>query len=514
MSAIHALAALALLLAAGDTHAHASLVSTMPQDGAVLATSPEEIVLRFDEPVSALIVRLLDDAGTTVALPAAPRTEGRILRATLPSNLRQGTYLLSYRVTSADSHPVGGSIAFSIGRASWRVETDDTAFGPGPWRIAVRALRDAALLIAAGCALFVLAVASFPGARGALLMAGIAAAVFSLSGVGLQGAALIGHGEFLAPESWRIALRTTYGLSAMVAAVASLTIALGGTLARGGLRAILLATGALAVAASLPLTGHAAAVGPAVLARIAVGVHVLAAAFWAGSLVALYVLVTHGTGTAARSLRRFSRLAMVAVAALVAAGAGFAAMQLGSPVDLVDTRYGNLILAKLGLVAALVALAARNRFVLLPALERSTAGALPVLRRAIAAEMALAALVVVLTAILVQTPPGSASIQKQLASGTRAATLSITPGRSGHNEISVVFRDGQSLPFDPAAATLEISNTGAGVEPISRSLQRTAPGTYRHRGGELAFPGSWRVEIAVRFDDFESERLSTAVEIR
>ena len=71
--------------------------------------------------------------------------------------MREGTYLLSYRVTSADSHPVGGSIAFSIGRASWRVHTGDTVSGLGPWRIAVRALRDASLLIAAGSALFLLA---------------------------------------------------------------------------------------------------------------------------------------------------------------------------------------------------------------------------------------------------------------------------------------------------------------------------------------------------------------------
>jgi copper transport protein len=507
-------AALAFTLGAGEAGAHASLVSAVPQDGALLTAPPHEVVLRFDGAVSATVIRLVDDTGASVPLPAAARTEGATVRVALPPQMREGSYLFSYRVTSADSHPIGGAIGFSIGRMSSPVRAESAGIAAqGGWRIAVRAGRDAALLIAAGCALFLLVVAPFPGERRVLVLAGSVAAAFSMLGVGLQGAALTGNEELLALEPWRVALHTSYGSSAIAGAAASLVIALGGVAARGALRTALLAIGTLAAAASVPLTGHAAA-SPAVLARFSVGAHALAAAFWAGSLIALYVLVTRRSGEAAQVLRRFSRIAMVAVATLLAAGAAFAILQLGSLADLVDTRYGNLIAAKSVLAAALVALAARNRYVLLPALENAASGAPSTLRRAIAAELMLIAVVVGLTAVLVQTPPRTTFIEKQLAAGSRSAILTVTPGLPGSNEIRVLFRDAGGHAYDPAEAALEISNAGAGVEVITRRLLRAGPGSYRYRGGELAFPGSWRVSVRARISDFESADMAATLDIR
>ncbi len=92
MSVLRALfAILAFVLGVDEACAHATLVSTAPQDGAVLAEPPEEAVLHFDEPVSILVVRLLDDTGAAVVLPAAPRTEGGAMRVTLPPRMREGT---------------------------------------------------------------------------------------------------------------------------------------------------------------------------------------------------------------------------------------------------------------------------------------------------------------------------------------------------------------------------------------------------------------------------------------
>ena len=191
MSIVRALLTiLAFLLNAGEAGAHASLVSTAPPDGALLAAAPQEVVLRFDEAVSPLVFRLVDDTGANVPLPATARAEGALVRVPLPPRMRDGTYLFSYRVTSADSHPVGGSIALSIGSASSSVRAEGTTTADaGGLLVAVRAARDGALLIAAGCALFLLLVAPFPGERWVLLVAGNSAAAFSALGVGLQGAA-------------------------------------------------------------------------------------------------------------------------------------------------------------------------------------------------------------------------------------------------------------------------------------------------------------------------------------
>lgn len=67
--------------------AHASLIGQSPADGAVLSSAPPEATLTFNEPVRVL---LLSQAG-----PAG--------------------FFLSYRVLSAASHLIAGSVAFSLG---------------------------------------------------------------------------------------------------------------------------------------------------------------------------------------------------------------------------------------------------------------------------------------------------------------------------------------------------------------------------------------------------------------
>src|SRR5690606_13455763 len=45
--------------------AHAVLLESVPADGAALATAPAAIVLRFNEPVAPVLLRLLGPDGTT-----------------------------------------------------------------------------------------------------------------------------------------------------------------------------------------------------------------------------------------------------------------------------------------------------------------------------------------------------------------------------------------------------------------------------------------------------------------
>jgi copper transport protein len=95
--------------------AHASLVRAEPADGALVAEPPATLRLTFNEPVTPLVMRLVapDGAVTTVAATA----ENTIVTVK-PGALKRGTHVLSWRVTSADGHPVGGSLTFSVGEAS------------------------------------------------------------------------------------------------------------------------------------------------------------------------------------------------------------------------------------------------------------------------------------------------------------------------------------------------------------------------------------------------------------
>jgi copper transport protein len=498
-------AALALALAAGAAWPHASLVGTSPADGARLEAPPAELLLRFDEPVTPTAVRLLDASGTPVPLPAAPAARDNEIHVALPVGLRAGQYLVSFRVTSLDSHPVGGSVAFAIGAdlpaPGLRPAAPEGSAYAWP-RVALRALHYLALFAAAGGALFLLLVAPFPGARAILVGAGAVAAFTALVGVGLQGAALADAGV-LDRDAWHAGLASSRGRSAIVLALGALAIAGGAMATRRPVRRGLLAAGAILAVGSLLLTGHVATARPHVPATAALAAHAFAAVFWAGSLVALFATLRAGAAEALPALRRFSRIAAVAVPVLALGAIGFATVELGALADLRQTSYGGLVLLKALLLIVLVALAAVNRFRLVPALGRGDAGAAGWLRRTIAGEIGLVVCVAGVTAVLSQTPPprpAAAGVVLSLRAGDRSLELAVAPAHAGRNTIRATFPAGSA---EPAEVTLEIGNAGAGVEPIVRRPVRVAPGAYRYAGDELAFPGTWTVAVHARIGEFD-----------
>jgi copper transport protein len=507
------LAALALLAGTGDAAAHATLLSSEPHDGSPLTAPPAKVVLLFDEPVAPLAMRLLDGGGVVSTLPA--RSEGSTVRVALPPTLGEGAYVFSYRVASADSHPVAGSISFTVGGAApiarAAVDAEDHAPGGAGWS-AVRALRDLSLLLAAGGALFALCVSAFPLQRAVLCAGSLTAAVTTLLGFGLQAAAMEGRPFEPSALASPIAWQTSTGLSASWIVAGCAAIALGALVRRGRLQGALLGAGALAPA-GVALTGHAASAAPVWLSMGVVAAHALGAAFWLGSLLALWLLLRQRAAGSLQALRRFSSLAVPAVLLLLACGIAFAALQVNSLQDLADTQYGRLVVAKGGLLALLLALAAGNRFVLMPRLARTITGTEAALRTTIASELVLIVAAISLTAVLARTPPSeNPSITTSLAgSDTYRATLTVTPGRPGRNVFVVVLRDTQGGPVDAAEAVLRLGPPVALIEPIERSLARVAPGVYRYDGGELSLSGEWTIGVRARFGDFDLVELSATI---
>jgi len=106
---------LILLLMASPAAAHSELRGSAPQDGAILAAAPSEVILRFNEPVQVTTMRLLNAAGETIPLrrdgdPAPSREE----RATLTTPAPIGALRLEWRAISADGHPIGGTLRFTV----------------------------------------------------------------------------------------------------------------------------------------------------------------------------------------------------------------------------------------------------------------------------------------------------------------------------------------------------------------------------------------------------------------
>lgn len=111
---------------------------------------------------------------------------------------------------------------------------------------------------------------------------------------------------------------------------------------------------------------------------IADGIHLLAAGAWLGGLIPLLYIVARAVrrpspdnhAHACQAARRFSTMGYVAVAALAGSGLVNGVFLVGSPANLAATPYGRLLMLKLCLFAAMLTLAALNRFWLVPRLGR------------------------------------------------------------------------------------------------------------------------------------------------
>src|SRR5689334_5736658 len=125
--AMRLLIALVLLLTSAlfgrDAFAHAVLLGTSPDNGATLATAPREIVLRFNEPVSPISLTIVGRGGQAAIPSGAIASRNEEVHAAMPGDLQPGSYIVSYRVVSADSHPISGSFLFAVGAPSGATPT-------------------------------------------------------------------------------------------------------------------------------------------------------------------------------------------------------------------------------------------------------------------------------------------------------------------------------------------------------------------------------------------------------
>jgi putative copper resistance protein D len=167
-----------------------------------------------------------------------------------------------------------------------------------------------------------------------------------------------------------------------------------------GRRGALGCAGAAAAATSFAWVGHTHAAGSAA-APLLIALHLVAAAFWVGALAPLFIYARqHAPIQVALVAARFSRVAVVPVSVLVAAGACVLALLLEHPAALWSSDYGRTACLKLLLVATMLACAAVNKRLLTPRLARNDPYAVRLLRVSITAEMVLAFLILIVTAAL------------------------------------------------------------------------------------------------------------------
>lgn len=489
-------------MAAGVTaaRAHASLLSSQPADGAMLAQAPAAATLTFNEPVSVQALRLIGPDATTTVLPMP--NASATLTVALPA-LAQGTHLLSWRVISADGHPVGGSLIFSVGRITGPpAAATDT---PAALKAGIVVLRIAiylGLFVGVGGAVFGAWIAPLTAAaQRAVTAALLVGLIASVPALGLQGLDSLGAPlRALAQAApWQAGLRSSYALSLALAALAML-------LALAGTRRKLLALGALAlVGAALAASGHASTAPPQWLMRPTVFAHAVAVALWVGSLLPLCAALGRPDRTA---LARFSALITVPVLVLLASGFGLAWRQIDRIATLPQTAYGRILIAKLALVAVLLLLAAVNRAALTRPALAGSARAITWLRRSIAAEIVLALAILGVVALWRFTPPPRVLALAEPAfvhlHDVRAmADLTLTPGRAGPVKATLRLLREDFTPLPAKEVTLTLSDPAAGIEAMTRPARSAGDGTWQADGFHLPVGGRWEVRIEVLVSDFE-----------
>jgi len=525
LAAAATLVAALVLFGAGPAAAHAALTSSDPGDGAQLDTAPENVTLEFTETVSADLggVRVYASDGGRVDIGDA-RSDGAVVEIDLEPDLPDGAYVVTYRIVSADGHPVQGGLVFSVGD----VEADPGLLGrffddgdDRVWEIAAavfRFLAYAGTLLAAGGALFLAFVhdggperdrlrrlvrlGTVVGAVGILAALPLQATLATGQGLG----AITGSGVFGEVLSDGVGVATLIGLVGLV------------VLVLGDRHRVPVAIGVALAAGSFALSGHTRSTDNELLAVGAAIVHTLAAAAWFGGLVLLAFTLAGRRdepdhSSSAGMVARFSLVATVSVIAAGVAGVALSWSEARALSALTSTTYGWTLLAKVAVVLVVGLIGAHNRFRVVPAIVRSPSAprAWSLLRRSVRLEALALVVAIALTAVLVNVTParteagiGGIFSETVPLGDIGSVNVVVDPNQAGRNAVHLYFydEDGRAANLTEGV-TVSFSLPSSDIGPIVREPFRAGPTHFQIDGDELVTGGRWVIEVTATVSRFE-----------
>jgi copper transport protein len=409
-------------VSAENALAHAVLLRTTPSSSQTLAQAPGEVRLLFSEPIDILFsgVHVSNVAGQVVDTGDArvdPADDHQLVVSLRPA-LPNGTYTVAWRsLSTIDVHPDQGEYPLFVG-------VPVTAAGPGPSGLALTGTTPETTL---GRWWFYVAASLFGGVLAVWKL--VVGPVLAHGRPEARAAAHRRAHRLIVLGGVLLVVGTLFTAVAQAAAAANvpLTAALGQPLAdlllRGRFAAVwwprigleiaslcLIAFAALdglaadCAVATLPgvlltsgLTSHSAALADIAGVGIALDwLHIGGATAWVGGLIGLLSCLPVEAEVRPRLLARFSRFALAASAIIVLSGTVQAVFEIGSWSALVDTGYGEMVLVKIVLLAAMLLLAAGNTL---------RANAQRALRWSVRAELVLGVVVLAVAAVLTGTPP-------------------------------------------------------------------------------------------------------------
>lgn len=576
--AVVLLGMLFMWLGATPSFAHAQLLSTDPADGSSLEAAPSQVRLTFNEPVQAVegATRLFSSDGNSTVMTA--HAVDSTVTVDLPEDLPDGQYSLTYRIISADGHPVGGSVTFEVGHGAHPNPHPSGGDPNDSVNTVVASLLTGVhylgLLVLVGLVFFevIIARVHVPPATKVLRYAygcALLSAVLLLpvSGASVAGIDLVNTALgadtplFLPLDRWVPFVPVQQWVSTGVVLLAGLgTVvftALSAVRSRNVIWRVLALICALGALMTPVLTGHSQTQKPLWAMMTSDATHLVAGAVWCGGLVGLVLMMTRtqlgarnqpGATSAgdpkasptvpptctpefsAEVVRRFSGWALACVVGVALTGVVMVLLIADDVVALVSSSYGRLLVLKLGFVAVVVLLAGWNRFRLLPRVFNEPTVPLRwrALRRVVALEAAVLVAVLLVTGFLSNANPF-------VDSGS-------TAGSAGGSEVSQEARfvaESQGLRIvgdvKPAAVgtntmafTLEYEGKPITSDDVTVTLrlpeQDLGPlnvdarwdSDAGHYEASMHVPasGKWSMQVAVRVDSYTEPIVVVPLEVR
>lgn len=529
-----------IVAGASSASAHAVLEHTSPASGAVLKHSPTEVTLTFGEDVgvNSSDVQVFDDKLHRIDKGDAGHLtgHGETVGVDLPPNLRRGTYTVTWRVISADSHPVAGGFTFSVGAPS-KVTGTLNGLGGGSRSVgillgAMRFLGYAGLIAGPGGLVFLLL---WPAGRRdrrsrQLIGGGLAAGALSSAGLFLVQAPYA-QGESLAHivdgGLLNSVAHSHFGRVLIARLILWLILAAALALVVAGVR--LSVWLAAATGAALPVTwaiaGHGDVGSQVPLALASESLHVLAVTVWIGGLLVLTTrLLRSSEGDELFDvLPRFSTLALCSVSAILVTGLYQAWREIGvSWAALITTTYGRLVLAKVIGIVVLIGLGAFARrslsSVAAPTDDAETHSlrqrvVRSHLRHSVFLELELGVAILVLTSILVNTIPAKEAVvynehRNLRAPGLYVETL-VTPGHIGSDTITLSIFTADGYPRRVQKVTGYLGLPAAGIASLPVDFA-PVPGTNELSASvQVPRSGQWQLSFEVQESPINATQFTT-----
>ena len=516
LTAVLAAVALLLLVPAAPASAHSQLIGSTPANGARLDQPPQRVTLHFSEGINLIDggIRLLDRHGTEVST-AAPTAQGSTVSWVMPAHLRDGTYLVDWRIISADGHPVSGAFSFGVGADVRAVPQSALGATTGPpVVVATRWLGYLLFALLVGVFAFVTWCSPVSRRDPTLQLLGRVALV---GGALATVATLLEQGPYATGAGWNQlfsshltaeTLSTPFGVAVLYRLLVYVGAFFGvwmlewlDSVVVQRLVAVALVVGSVTFAAA----GHGASSGR-LLDLVVDAFHVMAASTWVGGLMVLAVV---GRSVERRAVQQFSSLALASVLLLVATGVVNSVVRVRSVDNLFGTRYGLLLLLKLCLVAGALAAAGLSR----QRLRRGGSVA-----ESVRIEAVVTVVVLALTAALTLTSPppsaadtaagtagrpgasapSTAAVELKLLEGGNARVAlspATTASRKG-SAVAVAVEDDHGKLVGAPRVRLQVSAPSRNIDKIAVPLARH--GLYWTGRYRFPYAGTWKVTLTVQ----------------